>query len=236
MTPLTDNGTTEVASATAPAAPQPDLDLDLQVVAATIAAPAATEFSTWCRAAIAAAAPRRPGPLELTIRIVDEAEGARLNQRYRGRPGATNVLAFPFEPPPGLEFAAAPRPAATGLPALAGPPDLNDPHDQADLADLAWDPGVAAVADWHGNQESARPLVPPFAPDLSGLLGDLVICAPVVQREAAAQAKPARAHWAHLTVHGILHLLGMDHAEPATEREMFALTDQLLASFAAVES
>ncbi|MCB1872150.1 MAG: rRNA maturation RNase YbeY [Gammaproteobacteria bacterium] len=45
----------------------------------------------------------------------------------------------------------------------------------------------------------------------SDLLGDLVICAPVVQREAAAQGKSERAHWAHMVVHGVLHLLGLDH-------------------------
>ncbi len=43
------------------------------------------------------------------------------------------------------------------------------------------------------------------------LLGDLVICAPVVAREAAEQGKPEQAHWAHLTIHGVLHLLGYDH-------------------------
>jgi probable rRNA maturation factor len=45
----------------------------------------------------------------------------------------------------------------------------------------------------------------------SEVLGDLVICAPVVRREARAQRKPARAHWAHMVVHGILHLRGYDH-------------------------
>jgi len=45
----------------------------------------------------------------------------------------------------------------------------------------------------------------------SKVLGDLVICAPVVQREARAQRKPERAHWAHMVVHGILHLRGYDH-------------------------
>ncbi|MBI3570450.1 MAG: rRNA maturation RNase YbeY [Gammaproteobacteria bacterium] len=43
------------------------------------------------------------------------------------------------------------------------------------------------------------------------LLGDLVICAPVVRREAREQQKPLRAHWAHMVVHGILHLRGYDH-------------------------
>ena len=44
------------------------------------------------------------------------------------------------------------------------------------------------------------------------ILGDVVICAPIVQREAAALERPARAHWAHLVVHGIMHLRGYDHA------------------------
>jgi probable rRNA maturation factor len=46
-------------------------------------------------------------------------------------------------------------------------------------------------------------------------LGDLVICAPVVREEALAQGKAEREHWAHLTVHGVLHLLGFDHVGDA---------------------
>ncbi len=46
-------------------------------------------------------------------------------------------------------------------------------------------------------------------------LGDLVICAPVVLREAAEQNKPPEHHWAHMLVHGVLHLRGYDHIEPA---------------------
>jgi len=45
----------------------------------------------------------------------------------------------------------------------------------------------------------------------SDFLGDLVICAPVVQREARVQRIPAQAHWAHMVVHGIMHLRGYDH-------------------------
>lgn len=62
------------------------------------------------------------------------------------------------------------------------------------------------------------------------LLGDIVICSPVVAREAAAQGKPARAHWAHLLVHGSLHLLGYDHIDPEEARAMEALETRLLAS------
>ncbi|KGI78645.1 rRNA maturation RNase YbeY [Oleiagrimonas soli] len=61
------------------------------------------------------------------------------------------------------------------------------------------------------------------------LIGDLVICAPVVTREATEQDKPAREHWAHMTVHGVLHLLGYDHIEDAEAERMEALETRILA-------
>jgi len=61
-------------------------------------------------------------------------------------------------------------------------------------------------------------------------LGDLVICAPVVAREAAEQGKALGDHYAHLTIHGVLHLLGFDHVEEAEAEEMEALERQILAS------
>jgi probable rRNA maturation factor len=51
-------------------------------------------------------------------------------------------------------------------------------------------------------------------------LGDLVICAPVVEREAAEQSKTAPAHWAHMVVHGVLHLRGFDHEDEADAQRM----------------
>ncbi|HZW50414.1 MAG TPA: rRNA maturation RNase YbeY [Rudaea sp.] len=63
----------------------------------------------------------------------------------------------------------------------------------------------------------------------AALLGDLVICAPVVAREAAEQGKRPREHWAHLTIHGVLHLLGHDHETPAEARRMEALEIRILA-------
>ncbi|HUK02940.1 MAG TPA: rRNA maturation RNase YbeY [Steroidobacteraceae bacterium] len=51
-------------------------------------------------------------------------------------------------------------------------------------------------------------------------LGDLVICSSVVRREARGQGKSIRAHWAHLIVHGALHLIGYDHEEPREARRM----------------
>ena len=62
------------------------------------------------------------------------------------------------------------------------------------------------------------------------LIGDLAICAPVVAREAAEQGKKPRDHWAHLTVHGTLHLLGYDHIEDAQAEAMEALETRILAS------
>lgn len=61
------------------------------------------------------------------------------------------------------------------------------------------------------------------------LLGDLVICAPVVEREAGEQDKSLEAHWAHLVIHGCLHLLGYDHLEEAEAEEMETLERTLLA-------
>ncbi|BBR56008.1 MULTISPECIES: rRNA maturation RNase YbeY [Pseudomonas] len=61
------------------------------------------------------------------------------------------------------------------------------------------------------------------------LLGDLVICVPVVEREATEQGKSLEAHWAHLVIHGCLHLLGYDHIEDDEAEEMEALERTLLA-------
>lgn len=64
----------------------------------------------------------------------------------------------------------------------------------------------------------------------SPLLGDIVMCAPVIAREAAAQHKLARDHYAHMTVHGVLHLLGFDHLNPRDATRMEILETRILAS------
>lgn len=61
------------------------------------------------------------------------------------------------------------------------------------------------------------------------LIGDLIVCAPVVTREAADQGKSVRDHYAHLTVHGVLHLLGYDHERDADAERMEALETRILA-------
>lgn len=60
------------------------------------------------------------------------------------------------------------------------------------------------------------------------ILGDLVICAPVVSREAVEQNKPLQHHWAHMVIHGMLHLQGHDHIEDDEAAEMESLEIKLL--------
>ncbi|MEO1947838.1 MAG: rRNA maturation RNase YbeY, partial [Methylophilaceae bacterium] len=99
--------------------------------------PTKSQFRKWAKATLRV-------DTEMTIRIVDEAEGRALNLAYRGKDYATNVLSFPLTEEPCL-------------------------------------------------------------------VGDIIICAPVVIREAKEQHKTVEAHFAHLAVHGTLHLHGYDH-------------------------
>lgn len=138
------------------------LELDLQDVAAAGIAP--ESVSRWAGQVLRHLA---HGPAELTVRIVDAAEGQALNRQWRGRDYATNVLSFPAELPDGL----------LSLP----------------------------------------------------LIGDLVLCRPVVEAEARAQGKALGDHYAHLVVHGVLHLLGHDHEAPAEAEAMEALERLILA-------
>ncbi|HEX3948990.1 MAG TPA: rRNA maturation RNase YbeY [Steroidobacteraceae bacterium] len=66
------------------------------------------------------------------------------------------------------------------------------------------------------------------APDGRIFLGELVICAPVVAHEAQSQGKALAAHWAHMMVHGVLHLLGFDHERASEARKMAAREVQIL--------
>lgn len=61
-----------------------------------------------------------------------------------------------------------------------------------------------------------------------GIIGDIAICAPVVEREAKDQGKTPEAHWAHMVVHGVLHLLGHDHVDDAGADIMEALEVEVL--------
>ncbi len=129
-------------------------------VAVTASVPEEALFQRW-----AGAASEPETDAELSIRLVDEAESAELNQTYRHKTGSTNVLSFPCEVPAGVPNA---------------------------------------------------------------LLGDLVICAPVVEREAREQGKTAEAHWAHMVVHGVLHLRGYDHLQDDEAEAMEAMEVAIL--------
>jgi len=113
------------------------------------------DVARWIRAAL-------EGPAEITLRVVDDAEGRRLNREFRGIDHATNVLTFPY----------------------------------------ATEPVLSA---------------------------DLVLCAPVVEREAAEQGIEIAAHYAHLTVHGTLHAQGFDHERAAEAKRMEARESEILA-------
>jgi len=85
---------------------------------------------------------------------------------------------------------------------------------------------------YRGRNYATNVLSWPYEPaprEKSGLLGDLVMCPAVVAREAADQGKPLRDHYAHLTVHGVLHLAGYDHETPRDAVRMERLERRILA-------
>jgi probable rRNA maturation factor len=127
----------------------PKLAATIQYASEASNLPTASQFRKWAKAALRV-------DTEVTIRIVDADEGKLLNNTYRGKDYATNVLTFPL---------------------------TEAPH----------------------------------------LMGDIIICAPVVATEAMAQHKSLEAHYAHLTVHGILHLHGYDHETDAQAELMEGL-------------
>lgn len=113
--------------------------------------------------------------VQLTVRVVDVDEMIELNQSYRHKSGATNVLSFPFERPPGLP-----------------------------------------------------------ADEVMPLLGDIVVCASVVQKEAEQQQKPVMQHWTHMIVHGLLHLLGYDHISEGEAEHMEGIEIRVLSALGIV--
>jgi probable rRNA maturation factor len=87
-------------------------------------------------------------------------------------------------------------------------------------------------ADEGGLLGGGRPDSPSGSP---ALLGDIVLCPEVAVEQAAAAGHSVLDELQMLTVHGVLHLLGYDHAEPAEEREMFALQERILEEFRRAE-
>jgi len=123
------------------------LDLDFQNPEAYTDIPDENEFFQWVE--MACPLGERQTSYSVSVRIVAEHEAQSLNKQYREKGYATNVLSFPFDPPP--------------------------------------------------------------IPMESVHLGDLVLCKQVVAKEAQEQHKHLDDHWAHLIIHGTLHLQGYDH-------------------------
>lgn len=147
--------------------PEGRVVVDVQIASGIEHVPNFAEIQKWIEAAIFETDIEQP--CEVSVRVVDEAEGRELNSRFRGKNYATNVLSFPVDA--SQEY----------LPA-----------------------------------------------ELHGTLGDIVICGPVVAKEADEQGKDIGHHWAHLLIHGTLHLLGYDHAAEAEAQRMEALEIRVL--------
>lgn len=93
------------------------------------------------------------------------------------------------------------------------------------------DEGRALNERWRGGAGATNVLSFPVGEELAAapaLLGDIVICAPLVRREAAEQGKPEEAHWAHLVIHGVLHLLDYDHVDAREAEVMETLETEVL--------
>ncbi len=110
---------------------------------------------------------------------------------------------------------------------------LGDARSEAEISVRIVDAeeGQALNLHWRGKDYATNVLSFPadLPPELElPLLGDLVVCAPVVAREATEQHKSLDAHWAHMIVHGTLHLLGHDHIEDQEAEAMEALETRVL--------
>ena len=88
------------------------------------------------------------------------------------------------------------------------------------------DEGQSLNHNWRGKDYATNVLS--FPMQEPGYLGDIVICAEVVAREAVEQGKVPRAHWAHMVVHGVLHLMGHDHIADDEAEKMESLERKLL--------
>ena len=201
--------------------------------------PAEDRLRTWVLAALAGPPEGESTPVaagEVLIRIVGTQESAQLNARYRGKRGPTNVLAFlsdlPETPSAQSANAIADGSSAAGDPQRAGVPGGNaGPAEPAPAAPGAGEasPRVLTLPPRDAAAGDAAPAGGAVSSDALPL-GDLVICAPVVSREAREQRKSFEAHWAHIVVHGVLHLLGFDHETEEQAQTMEDRERKILAS------
>ena len=134
------------------------------------------------------------------------------------------------------------RRAAESALAESAFPQLAEGSRQVEISvRLTSDEDVRALnAHWRGKDKPTNVLSFPADPLPAGVrrsaeesdeLGDLAICAPVVAREAREQGKSPQAHWAHMVVHGVLHLLGYDHENDRDAERMESKEAGILAQF-----
>ena len=91
--------------------------------------------------------------------------------------------------------------------------------------------GQSLNEQYRGSAGATNVLSFPFeneSPELLPLIGDIVICAPVVAKEAVEQNKALNAHWAHMIIHGVLHLLGYDHQDDEQANVMETLETEIM--------
>lgn len=138
---------------------------------------------------------------EISILLVDREVMTQLNERYLGEDRPTDVLAFPID---------GPSPAS-------GPPD--GPVGPRGFAADRYGDGADDDLDDEDDEEDD---------DAPWLLGDIVLCPSYAAEQAMRAGQTLAAELELLTVHGVLHLCGFDHADPEEEREMRARTEELL--------
>ena len=177
------------------------LSLAVQYATGTEHLPTRPQFRRWIKAALQHDA-------QIALRIVDETEGRALNKNFRGKDYATNVLTFVYD-----DAEPTPQPPLSG--GLTGSsPDCGSV--------AAQQRGTHRRTSCGCKGRLGGVAVPPLS-------GDIVICAPVVEKEASAQHKELHAHYAHLTIHAALHLQGYDHENDRDAAAMEACETALLA-------
>jgi probable rRNA maturation factor len=186
------------------------LAVNVQIAASRRGVPHARNLVRWANAAAAHTSWKTA---EITIRVVGAAESRKLNRTWRGQDKPTNVLSFPGE---------------------GHAPSLSLPRKRGREREARLSLSLMRTA----RKEETRLPPSPARGGQSGrseqeppLLGDLAICAPIVAREAREQGKSAQAHWAHMVVHGVLHLLGYDHERDRDATQMEAREVKILAQF-----
>jgi probable rRNA maturation factor len=178
------------------------LSLTIQFASTAKTLPARAQIRRW------ALAGHRAISGEATIRYVDEKEGRALNRDFRGKDYATNVLTFVHD---------------------LNPIAVRHPHPNPLLQSAL---AQACARRFGGGSHAIRnPAYTPPAGLGAHYSADIVICAPVIFREAREQKKTVHQHHAHMVIHGMLHAQGLDHENDVDATAMESLEVQILHRF-----